>query len=81
VTGSISAGSGPHETIIGADGTYVYLGAVDLAGDVIDTTSRKIVTFLPPLHDSTQFIEIDWRHGRPVAATSRYGVGYPADGR
>jgi DNA-binding beta-propeller fold protein YncE len=56
------------------DGRYVYVG---LSGDVIDTASRKIVSYLAPLHSSTEFIEIDWRHGRPVDATSRYGVGYP----
>jgi DNA-binding beta-propeller fold protein YncE len=56
-------------------GRYVYVG---LSGDVIDTASRKIVNYLPALHDSTEFIEIDWRHGRPVDATSRYGVGYPS---
>ena len=56
------------------DGRYVYVG---LSGDVIDTASRKIVSYLAPLHSSTEFIEIDWRHGRPIDATSRYGVGYP----
>jgi DNA-binding beta-propeller fold protein YncE len=60
------------------DGRYVYVG---LSGDVIDTASRQIVSYLPALHDSTEFIEIDWRHGRPVQATSRYGVGYPLHSR
>ena len=55
-------------------GRYVYVG---LSGDVIDTASRKIAAYLPSLRSSTEFIEIDWRHGRPVDATSRYGVGYP----
>src|SRR5581483_4268696 len=59
------------------DGRFVYVG---LSGDVIDTASRKVVTYLPPLRGSTEFIEIDWRNGRPVAATSRYGVGYPSRG-
>jgi len=56
------------------DGRYVYVGR---SGDVIDTASRKIVAYLPPLQTTTEFIEIDWRGGRPVAATSRYAVGYP----
>jgi DNA-binding beta-propeller fold protein YncE len=56
------------------DGRYVYVG---LSGDVIDTASRRIVSYLAPLRSSTEFIEVDWRHGRPVAATSRYGIGYP----
>jgi hypothetical protein len=34
-------------------------------------------TALPPLQTTTESVEIDWRGGRPVAATSRYGVGYP----
>ena len=55
------------------DGHYVYVGR---SGDVIATTTRKVVSYLPPLRDATEFIEIDWRHGRPVDATSRYGVGY-----
>jgi DNA-binding beta-propeller fold protein YncE len=55
------------------NGRYVYVGR---AGDVIDTVSRKIVAFLPPLQLTADFIEIDWRHGRPVDTTSRYGVGY-----
>jgi DNA-binding beta-propeller fold protein YncE len=55
------------------DGRYVYVG---LSGDVIDTTDRKVVTYLAPLRRSAEFIEIDWRRGRPVDATSRYGVGY-----
>jgi hypothetical protein len=54
-------------------GRYVYVGR---AGDVIDTRTRKIVAFLPPLRATADFLEIDWRHGRPVATTSRYGVGY-----
>ncbi len=56
------------------DGRFVYVG---LSGDVIDTASRKIVSYLAPLQSTTEFIEVDWRHGRPVDATSRYGVGYP----
>ena len=55
------------------DGHYVYVGR---SGDVIATTTRKIVAYLPPMRTTTEFIEIDWRHGRPVSATSRYGVGY-----
>jgi hypothetical protein len=44
---------------------------------VIGTRSRKIVAYLAPVHGSTKFIEIDWRHGRPVDATSRSGVSDP----
>jgi len=54
-------------------GRYVYVGR---SGDVIDTTSHTIVAYLPPLENTADFLEIDWRHGRPVASTNRYGVGY-----
>jgi DNA-binding beta-propeller fold protein YncE len=57
------------------NGRYVYVGR---SGDVIDTISRSIVSDLPPLHSNTEFIEIDWRDGHPISATSRYGVGYPS---
>ena len=60
------------------DGRYVYVGR---SGDVIDTASRKIVSYLAPLQSATEFIEIDWRHGHPIDATSRYGVGYPSQNR
>ena len=60
------------------NGRYVYVGR---SGDVIDTASRKIVSYLAPLQSATEFIEIDWRHGHPIDATSRYGVGYPSQNR
>lgn len=55
------------------DGEYVYVGR---AGDVIDTRTRKVVAFLPPLQRTADFLEIDWRNGRPVSTTSRSGVGH-----
>lgn len=55
------------------DGRYVYVGR---SGDVIDTRTRKIVAYLAPLAATADFLEIDWRNGRPVATTNRYGVGY-----
>ena len=55
------------------NGRYVYVGH---AGDVIDTRRRKIVDYLPPLHATADSLEIDWRHGKPVSTTNRYGVGY-----
>jgi DNA-binding beta-propeller fold protein YncE len=53
------------------NGRYVYVGR---SGDVIDTRTRRIVGYLPPLRATADFLEIDWRHGRPVATTDRYGV-------
>ena len=55
------------------DGRYLYVGR---SGDVIDTRTDKIVAYRPALGDTADFLEIDWRHGRPIATTNRYGVGY-----
>jgi DNA-binding beta-propeller fold protein YncE len=55
------------------NGRYVYVGR---AGDVIDTKTRKVVAFLAPLQNWSDFLEIDWRDRKPVATTSRYGVGH-----
>jgi len=55
------------------DGRFVYIGD---AGDVINTATRKSITYLGPLANTRKFLEIDWSNGRPVFATSRYGVGY-----
>jgi hypothetical protein len=55
------------------NGRFLYVGR---SGDVIDTRSRKIVRFLEPLRETADFLEIDWRHGKPVATTNRYGIGY-----
>ena len=55
------------------NGHYVYVGR---SGDVIDTRKRRIVKYLRPLGATADFLEIDWRRGRPVATTNRYGVGY-----
>jgi DNA-binding beta-propeller fold protein YncE len=55
------------------NGRYVYVGR---AGDVIDTKTRTVVAYLPPLQTTADFLEIDWRHGQPVATTSRSGLGY-----
>jgi len=51
----------------------VYVGR---SGDVIDTSTHTIVDYLPPLQQTADFLEIDWRNGRPVSTTSRYGIGY-----
>ena len=32
--------------------------------------------FLSPLQDTADYLEVDWRAGKPVSTTSRYGVGY-----
>lgn len=55
------------------NGRYLYVGR---SGDVIDTRTGKIVDYRRPLQATADFLEIDWRRGRPVATTSRYGIGY-----
>jgi DNA-binding beta-propeller fold protein YncE len=55
------------------DGHYLYVGR---SGDVIDTRTDKIVAYRRSLGSTADFLEIDWRHGRPVATTNRYGIGY-----
>jgi DNA-binding beta-propeller fold protein YncE len=59
---------------ISRDGRYLYVGR---AGDVIDTRRRSVVGFLPPLAETADFCEIDWRHGRPVSTTSRFSLTTP----
>ena len=58
---------------VSRDGRYVYVGR---AGDVIGTRVLKVVGYLPPLQSTADSLEIDWRRGKPVATTSRYGLGY-----
>ena len=54
------------------DGRYVYVGD---SGDVIDTQTHQIVTNLPELAQTRQFIEIDWTNGVPVNASQRESIG------
>lgn len=55
------------------DGRFVYVGN---SGDVIDTSLRKVVAYVPGLNISRIYCEIDWQNGTPVLTTNRYGVGY-----
>jgi DNA-binding beta-propeller fold protein YncE len=55
------------------DGRFVYVGD---SGDVIDASTFHIVGYLPALRQTRKMLEIDWRAGRPVATTSRQGLGY-----
>ena len=51
ITGSIQGGSGPHETIVGPDGKYVYLGGVNTPYlEVASTSTGRIVRKIGPLH-------------------------------
>ncbi|MGI8825452.1 MAG: LamG-like jellyroll fold domain-containing protein [Chloroflexota bacterium] len=57
------------------DGRYVYVGD---EGDVIDTTTRTVVTNLPQLYDTKKFIEVDFQNGVPIDTTTRIGMGRAA---
>jgi DNA-binding beta-propeller fold protein YncE len=50
------------------DGRYVFVGD---SGDVVNTASHTVVAYLPELSQTSEFLEIDWRNGRPVAAGER----------
>jgi DNA-binding beta-propeller fold protein YncE len=55
------------------DGRFVYVGD---SGDVIDAHRFRVVARLATLRQTRKMLEIDWRNGAPVAATSRQGIGY-----
>lgn len=54
------------------DGHFVFVAD---SGDVIDTTTRKVVTNLPTLLNTKISVEIDWKDGAPTATSGRTGVG------
>jgi DNA-binding beta-propeller fold protein YncE len=58
---------------ISRDGCFVFVGDT---GDVVDTRTDRPVAFLPAMHETRKMIEIDWRDGRPIATTTRIGLGY-----
>jgi len=60
------------------DGRFVYVGN---SGDVIDTSLRKVVAYVPSLNDSRIYCEIDWQNGIPILTTNRYGEGYIGSSR
>jgi DNA-binding beta-propeller fold protein YncE len=55
------------------DGRFVYVGD---SGDVFDARTFRRVAYLEPLRNTRKMLEIDWRGGRPVATSSRQGLGY-----
>ena len=51
VTGAIEAGAGPHNTVMGLDGRFVYLGAIrNRYLTVVSTATNKVVRKIGPLH-------------------------------
>jgi hypothetical protein len=55
------------------DGRFVYVGD---SGDVISTSSRSVVAYLPALANTRKMLEVDWSNGGPVFTTTRSGLGY-----
>jgi hypothetical protein len=55
------------------DGRYVYVGDT---GNVYATNPPRLAFTLPTLRDTRKHIEIDWRNGRPVATSTRSGIGH-----
>ena len=55
------------------DGRYAIVGS---SGDVIDTTTRRVVGSIPQLINTRINLEIDWQGGVPVSTTTHYGLGY-----
>jgi len=46
------------------------------ASDVIDTSTNKIVGFLPSMWNTRKELEIDWQNSVPIATSERQGLGY-----
>lgn len=62
---------------VSRSGCFVYVGD---SGDVLSTKSFRRVAFLPALRSTKESLEIDWRHGLPVATSTRTGLGYVTRG-
>ena len=55
------------------DGRYLFAGD---SGEVIDTSTGKVLTTLSTLANTKKSIEVDWQNGVPIATSGRTGVGY-----
>ncbi len=53
-------------------GRYVYVGDT---GDVVSTSTLKVVMTLPALQNTRQEVEIDWTNGATSATSTRFGIG------
>ena len=62
---------------VSRSGCFVYVGD---SGEVLSTKSFRPVAFLPALSSTKESLEIDWRHGLPVATSTRTGLGYVTRG-
>jgi DNA-binding beta-propeller fold protein YncE len=62
---------------VSLSGCYVYVGD---SGDVLSSRTFRPVAYLPALRSTKESLEIDWRRGRPVATSTRTGLGYVTRG-
>jgi DNA-binding beta-propeller fold protein YncE len=51
------------------DGRYAHVST----GEIVDARTRRVVALT---EKSRQYVQIDWRGGKPVRAYSRFGLGY-----
>jgi hypothetical protein len=54
------------------DGRYLFVGD---SGEVIETSTRKVLGTLPTLAQTKKSIEVDWKEGVSIATSGRTGVG------
>jgi hypothetical protein len=57
------------------DGRYLWV-ADD--GDVISTSTQRVVGYVDALSNSRYLFELDWRGGVPVRTSTRSGIAYPS---
>lgn len=57
------------------DGRYLWV-ADD--GDVISTSTERVVGYVDALSNSRYLFELDWRGGVPVRTSTRSGIAYPS---
>ncbi len=77
---SLSGSESPCETYCEKEGwvlndlsgRYVYVGDT---GDVVSTSTLKVVTTLSALQNTRQEVEIDWTNGTTSATSTRFGIG------
>lgn len=62
---------------VSRSGCFVYVGD---SGEVLSAKSFRPVAYLPALRKTKESLEIDWRNGRPVATSTRTGLGYVTRG-
>jgi DNA-binding beta-propeller fold protein YncE len=61
-TGSVSGGAGPHNTVAGLDGHYVYLGGrISTYLSVVRTTDNQVIKQIGPLRNTVRPFTINGR--------------------